>query len=189
MRQALLLAAFLAVAAAAARPAWGQATCTQGLPAASGLCMAESAISSGGGRMWGSDVSSSTTAGIHLTYLMGKFITPMSGGNLKIWPGVLAAVTLAKSDTSASHPFPTPFIPSQGHTQIVFSSLPPEVIITIYTLSGHLVKTLNKSDNSDRIAWAPVANEQGSPVASGVYFYIVKQPGVGQKKGKLMIIK
>jgi len=52
-----------------------------------------------------------------------------------------------------------------------------------------LVKTLSKSDSSDRLVWSPVANEQGSTLASGVYVFIVTQPGVSQKKGKIMIIR
>ncbi|MDD5627732.1 MAG: T9SS type A sorting domain-containing protein [Elusimicrobia bacterium] len=192
-RKELLLASLLAAAAAAPRAAWGQATCTEGLPHSPDgtLCMAEDAITAGGGCMKDSshDDRCTTTSGINLSYLMGKFNQPMTGGSLKIWPGVLAAVTLAQTDVSRAHAFPTPFVPSQGHTRIMFSALPPEVTIKIFTLSGHLVKTLSKSDNSDRLAWTPVNNDQGSPVASGVYFFIVQQAGGGKKKGKLMIIR
>ena len=181
MRKELFLAALLA---AAARPARGQ-QCTPGLPASSDhtLCMAESAISAGGARV------KDATGVMTLTYVVGKLSKPMNGGGLELWPGVLSAVKAAAADTSFSHPFPTPFMPSQGHDRITFSSLPPDVVIRIYTLSGHLVKTLSKSDPSDRLVWVPVANEQGSTLASGVYLFVIKQPGVSEKKGKLMIIR
>jgi hypothetical protein len=192
MRKELFLAALLA--AAAARPAWGQAVnCTPGLPASPDgtICMAEDAISAGGACMKDSlhNDNCATKLGMKLTFLMGKFSQPLSGGGLQLWPGVLAAVKVAAADTSYSHPFPTPFMPSQGNDRITFSSLPPEVIIKIYTLSGHLVKTLTKSDPSDRLVWMPVANEQGSTLASGVYLFIIKQVGATEKKGKLMIIR
>jgi hypothetical protein len=191
MKKGLLLAVLLA-AAASARPARA-ADCTPGLPASPDgtLCIAESAISSGGGCMKDSlhaDACASKS-GVQLNFVTGRFSQPMSGEGLLLWPGVVAAVKTSAADTSFSHPFPTPFMPSQGHDQITFSSLPSEVIIKIYTLSGHLVKTLSKSDSSDRIVWKPVANEQGSTLASGVYLFIIKQPGLSEKKGKLMIIR
>jgi hypothetical protein len=191
VKKGLLLAVLLA-AAASARPARG-ADCTPGLPASPDgtLCMAASAVSAGGGCLKDplhADGCASKN-GTMLTYLTGKFSEPMSGGGLLLWPGVLAAVKTSAADTSFSHPFPTPFMPSQGHDRITFSSLPAEVVIRIYTLSGHLVKTFTKSDSSDRIVWMPVANEQGSTLASGVYLFVIKQPGVSEKKGKLMIIR
>ena len=190
MRKHLFLASLLA--AAAARLAWGEG-CTTGLPASAdgSLCMAESAISGGGACMKDPAHADncSSNMGIQLTSLMGRFSQPMAGGSLSLWPGVLAAVKVAATDTRFSHAFPTPFIPSQGHTRITFSSLPPEVTIKVYTLSGHLVKVLNKSDSTDRLIWSPVSNEQGSTLASGVYMFIIKQPGGSEKRGKLMIIR
>ena len=200
MRKGFPIATFLAVAAAAARLAWGQTTynCTQNQPSATlsdgtFVCLAETAINPGGICMKDSAPAHAdncaTTAGLMLTGELGKFSAAMTGGALQLWPGVVASLTVATTDTSASHAFPTPFIPSQGHTMITFSALPAQVTIQIYTLSGHLVKTLSKSDPSDRMDWKPVANEQGANLASGVYFFIVTQPGGTQKKGKLMIIR
>jgi|GEM_PF-3029580 len=194
MRKNLFLASLLA--AAAARLAWGQASCTPGLPASSDgtLCMAEDTISAASGGCMKDPLHNdncATKAGMQLVSTMGKFNAPMAGGTLKLWPGVLAAVAVAAIDTSYAHAFPTPFVPSQGHTKITFSDLPPDVTIKVYTLSGHLVKTFTKSDSSDRLTWSPVANEQGSSLASGVYLFIVTQTGGGssQKKGKIMIIR
>ena len=193
MRKEFFLAALIAAAAAAARPAWGQAVfCTPGLPASPdhSLCMAEDSVGAGGGCMKDpANPDCASKVGMKLIYTVGKLSEIMSGGGLKLWPGVVAAVRAAAADTSFAHPFPTPFMPSQGHDRITFSSLPPEVTIKIYTLSGHLVKTLKKSDPSDRLVWMPVANDQGSTLASGVYLFIVKQTGADEKKGKLMIIR
>ncbi|MBI5241050.1 MAG: hypothetical protein HY926_11305 [Elusimicrobia bacterium] len=184
MIKALFLASLIA---AAAGPAWGAATCTPGLPASpdNTLCMAESSVNSIGGCMGNCGIK----IGMQLSYTVGKLSQAMSGGGLQLWPGVVAAVRGAAIDASAAHAFPSPFMPSQGHTKITFSSLPPNVVIRIYTLSGHLVKTLSKSDPSDRLDWNPVANDQGTPLASGVYQFIVTQPGLSKKKGRLMIIK
>jgi hypothetical protein len=194
MRKELFPASLLAATAlAAARLAWGQTIpCTPGQPASSNgvFCMAASQISSGGGCTKDSDHPGCTdSVGLRLTSVIGDFNQPLHGGDLKLWTGVVASVAPATADTSAVHAFPTPFIPSKGHTGITFSDLPAQVTIKIYTLSGHLVKTFNKSDPSDRLVWSPVANEQGSTLASGVYIFIVTQAGGGQKKGKIMIIR
>ncbi len=190
MRPLFLITLLLA---AAARLAWGQAApCTPGQPASpdGDLCLAETAIGSGGDRMKDTNHPSlDTTDGLTLVSAMGKFGTAMAGGAFQLWPGVVASVRVAASDTSAAHAFPTPFIPSQGHTKITFTELPSEVTIKIYTLSGRLVKTFVKSDLLNSLVWSPVANEQGSALASGVYIFIISQPGTGQKKGKIMIIR
>lgn len=187
MNRTILLASFLA-AAGGAPAAWGATTCTPGLPGSldGQLCIAESSINSIGGCMG----NCSTKTGLQLSYTMGRLSQPMTGaGGLELWPGVVAAVRLAAVDVSLAHAYPTPFIPSQGHDRLTFTALPPEVVIRVYTLSGHLVKTMTKSDPSDRLVWNPVANDNGSPLASGIYQFIITQPGVSKKKGRLMIIK
>ncbi len=187
MMKAPLIVALIA-AAAMARPAWSATTCTPGLPGSPDgqLCIAESSVNSIGGCMG----NCSTKTGIQLSYTVGRFSQPMTGaGGLELWPGVVAAVRSAAVDVSLAHAYPTPFIPSQGHDRITFTALPPDVVIRVYTLSGHLVKTMSKSDPSDRLVWNPVANDNGSPLASGIYQFIVAQPGVDKKKGRLMIIK
>jgi hypothetical protein len=193
MKRFFFLAYFLTATTAAARLAWSQTnSCTQGQPAGGNLCLAETAVNAGGSCMKDTahpDPTCSSTLGLKLVSAIGRFSTPMSGGALKLWPGVIAAVIPAAVDVSAAHAFPTPFMPSQGHTNITFSALPADVTIKIFTVSGHLVKTLTKSDPSDRLVWSPVANEQGSNLASGVYIFIVTASGGGQKKGKIMIIR
>jgi len=192
LRMRLLLAACL-LAAAAARPARGQDfSCPPLQPSsstASGLlCMAASAVNAGGACM-SSLGDCALQNGLRMTAGFGSMATPMTGGTLKLWPGVVASIRTGAADISSAHAFPTPFMPSQGHTRITFTALPAEVVIRVYTLSGHLVKTLTKNNNLDTLNWSPVANDQGSPLASGIYQFIITQPGFGKKKGKLMIIR
>lgn len=120
---------------------------------------------------------------------IGGYGQAMTGGTLTMIPGPLASVAAAKLNLDTAHAYPTPYIPSQGHTKITFTDLPALVTIQVFSLSGRLVKTLMKNDSTDSLIWSPVANSQGASLASGVYFFTISQPGFGKRQGKLMIIR
>ncbi|MEX2090085.1 MAG: T9SS type A sorting domain-containing protein, partial [Bacteroidota bacterium] len=56
---------------------------------------------------------------------------------------------------------------------VTFSNLPPTVKIRIFNLAGQLVRTLDKSDNSQFLRW-DLNNENHFPVASGLYVAYVE---------------
>ncbi|TBR19278.1 T9SS type A sorting domain-containing protein [bacterium] len=137
----------------------------------------------GGAEMSGAGFRAAGTLG-------GASATSMSGGGFLVAPGILAAQRVAADDLSATHAFPTPFIPSKGHSQITFTRLTAKVTIRIYTISGELIRTLVKdSGASDEISWVPVVNDRGESVASGVYIYHVQSTDGKTRIGKLMVIK
>lgn len=76
----------------------------------------------------------------------------------------------------------------RGEDQLQFRNLPPVCTIRIYTLVGELVNTIEKNDNNSYASWNLLSNE-GQRVAYGVYIYHVDAPGVGQKIGRLALIK
>jgi hypothetical protein len=78
----------------------------------------------------------------------------------------------------------------RGDRRIDFVNLPPECTITIYTVSGRLVREIyhNTSNQVGREMW-DLRTKDGLEVASGYYFYHVQVPGIGGKSGKLAIIK
>lgn len=169
---ALLLAFFAASAALAEFPSGGGFEVpSTNMTGAGGLAM------SGGGFL---------AAGS----LGGPSATKMSGGGFTVAPGLVAAQRMAQDDLSATHAFPTPFIPSKGHSHITFTRLTAKVTIRIYTINGELVKTIIKdSGASDEVSWKPVVNEAGQPVASGVYLYHIDSTDGKSYVGKLMVIK
>lgn len=120
---------------------------------------------------------------------IGGYGTAMAGGSLTMVSGVLSSVKTARTGLGLAHAYPTPFTPSSGHDRITFTQMPARATIKIYTLSGRLVKELSKNDSTDSLIWRPVANEQGAPLASGVYPFTLIQPGIGTKQGKIMVIK
>ena len=120
---------------------------------------------------------------------IGGHGTAMSGGTMSLIPGALASIKTARPDTSEAHAYPTPFMPSKGHDRVTFTQLPAFATIRVFTLSGRLVRSLEKNDSTDSLIWSPVVNEQGTPLASGVYLFTVIQPGVSKRRGKIMVIK
>ncbi|HYE95501.1 MAG TPA: T9SS type A sorting domain-containing protein [Rubricoccaceae bacterium] len=68
-----------------------------------------------------------------------------------------------------------------------FTNLPDEVTIRIFTVSGTLVKTLNKSGPERSLDWN-LETENNLPVASGMYLIHVDVPGVGERVLKFGVI-
>lgn len=153
-------------------------------PQGGGFAVKNSGMTSGGGvEMSGGTFRAAGTMG-------GPSTTKMAGGGFLVAPGVLLSQRPAQDDLSAMHAYPTPFIPSKGHSQITFTRLTARVTIRIYTISGELVRTLVKdSGASDEVSWVPVVSDRGESVASGVYIYHVESADGKDRIGKLMVIK
>lgn len=114
----------------------------------------------------------------------------LSGGVFSLDSGSAQAVivyTAARADLGAAHCYPVPFKPSEGHIRITFTALTRTASVRIYTLSGELVRTLEKADSGDYMEW-DVKNSRGENVTSGVYFFTVKSARQ-TRTGKLMIIR
>ena len=114
----------------------------------------------------------------------------LSGGVFSLDSGSAQAVIVyaaARTDLGAAHCYPVPFKPSEGHIRITFTALTRAVSVRIYTLSGELVRTLEKADSGDFLEW-DVKNSCGENVTSGVYFFTVKSARQ-TRTGKLMIIR
>ncbi len=113
----------------------------------------------------------------------------LSGGIFSLDSGSAQVVVYetAKADLGAAHCYPVPFKPSEGHARITFTDLTRAARVRIYTLSGELVRTLDKSDSGDFMEW-DVKNSRGENVVSGVYFFTVKSASQ-TKTGKLMILR
>lgn len=97
---------------------------------------------------------------------------------------------------------PNPFIPNDGNDQtgrpwvpgdkttgILFKNLPPQARIQIYTILGEKVTEINKNELNATVNWS-VLNDDGKPVASGYYLYVVTDVATGQRvTGKLAVIR
>jgi len=61
---------------------------------------------------------------------------------------------------------------------VTFNNLPPKATIRIFTLSGQLIRVLEKDDPSQFLRWN-LANRDNFPVASGMYIAYVDMPDIG----------
>ena len=78
----------------------------------------------------------------------------------------------------------------RGERRIDFIHLPAQCVIRIYTLTGALIKTLNKdsSPTDGAISWDLITDD-GMDIAYGVYVYHITAPGIGEHIGKFAVIK
>lgn len=78
----------------------------------------------------------------------------------------------------------------RGDRKIDFINLPAECTVKIFTVSGALVKTLEKihSATNGSLSWDLISND-GMEVAFGLYIYHVHAPNVGEHIGKFAVIK
>jgi hypothetical protein len=80
-------------------------------------------------------------------------------------------------------------LPDQrGDRVIQFRNLPQECTIRIYTVTGELVKEIYKNDFTSYATWDLLSFE-GQRIAYGVYIYHVDVPNVGEKIGRIGVIK
>ena len=93
----------------------------------------------------------------------------------------------ASTVLSNAHPFPVPFVPSKGDSNITFSDITASVTIRIYTSNGILVQSLQENDSDGRYVW-DTRSSDGDSLASGVYIYVISS-AVAEKKGKLVITR
>lgn len=70
---------------------------------------------------------------------------------------------------------------------VQFTNLPEKCTISIFDLAGHLVRKLEKDDETTSLMQWDLHNAYDLPVASGVYVYYVDVPNVGTKIGKMAV--
>lgn len=74
--------------------------------------------------------------------------------------------------------YPNPMRPAKGHLGVNFSNLPLEAVLTVYSLEGKEIYSLEAS-SAGRGFW-PGTNQTGQKVASGVYYVLVKAVGASK---------
>ena len=82
------------------------------------------------------------------------------------------------------------FTSGRGPREIQFRNLPQQCIIRIFTISGELVKTIQHTSaiNYGTGKW-DLLTKDNLTAAYGIYVYHIEASGIGEKIGKLAIIK
>jgi hypothetical protein len=94
---------------------------------------------------------------------------------------------LAKNDVNAINVFPNPYYGvnseelNKYNRFVTFSHLPAKATIRIFNLAGVLVKKIEK-DGPDQFQRWDLANDNGLPVASGLYIAYIEMPDIGTTK-------
>jgi len=106
----------------------------------------------------------------------------------------IAAKSPPAPDVSSVRVFPNPFrgvsgFPTTGEeNSIVWTNLPGQAAVRIFTSSGELVKTIkHESLTTGQVVWNQLSDAR-QRVAPGIYFWTVESP-VGSTRGTLVIIK
>ena len=81
--------------------------------------------------------------------------------------------------------FPNPYVVRDG--ALLFGYLPLEATVSIYDVSGQLVRRLAELDGDGGVRWNG-KNEAGVSVASGMYYYRI-DAGSQSKVGSLAIVR
>jgi len=69
---------------------------------------------------------------------------------------------------------------NQLDNRIKITNLPERVTISIFTISGTLVRKIKKDDKITSMDW-DLNNDYGIPIASGLYVIHIDAHGVGEK--------
>ncbi len=69
---------------------------------------------------------------------------------------------------------------------VTFRRLPQACTISIYTLSGLMIRQLQKDNDNSSLNW-DLNNSVGVPISSGLYIALIDAPGIGSKVIKLAI--
>ena len=70
-----------------------------------------------------------------------------------------------------------------------FTHLPQKCPISIYTISGEFVPSIDHDDDFDGSEWWDVRNGQGALIAPGLYIYVVETPSGEKKIDKFAVVR
>lgn len=104
-------------------------------------------------------------------------------------PGLGVFSVSGQMDTrlETAYAYPVPFRGERGDSAITFGDLAEVATVRVFSLPGRLIKTLEEKDGDGELVW-DVRDEEGDPLSSGVYFYLIESP-TDKKRGKLVILR
>jgi hypothetical protein len=95
-------------------------------------------------------------------------------------------LNVAKDAMDAIRAVPNPYYgkstyeTNQLDNRVKITNLPQQATISIFSVSGTLIRKLKKDDSMTSIDW-DLKNDYGIPIASGLYIIHVNSPGIGEK--------
>ncbi len=115
----------------------------------------------------------------------GKISTDLAGQNMdriKVVPNPYVVTAEWESEN--------PYSSGRGPRLIQFIHLPQRCTIRIYSIDGTLVRKLEHNSNmTDGAEEWDLLSKDNMEIAYGVYVYHVEAKGIGEKVGRILIIK
>ncbi len=89
-----------------------------------------------------------------------------------------------------AHAFPNPYKPNSniGHTDVIFTNLTAGAKVQIFTVAGEPVYSKDTPAGTNQLHWTAI-NDDGSLVASGVYYFLITDNAGHKKTGKVAVIR
>ncbi len=101
--------------------------------------------------------------------------------------GDFLQLIFSKNNLDHVYTYPNPYRPGLGVDVVTFANLTQRAQVQILTTRGVRVRTLEETNGDGGVAW-DLRNDNGDPVASGIYIYrVVSKDQV--KMGKLAIMR
>jgi hypothetical protein len=117
-------------------------------------------------------------------YLISVTATDSSNA---VSPSAQADVTLVPAELSAVRLYPNPWRADwNSGAPITFINLALSSTVKIFTVSGHLVKTLPIADTT--ATW-DLTTDSGDRAGSGIYLYLVTTPDGQKTRGQFAIVR
>ena len=117
------------------------------------------------------------------------------GDSYRIVTRAMKARPVGEADLSGIKVVPNPYIvTAQWETgpedhRVLFTHLPSECTIKIYTVTGELVRKLDHKDLDSGQEFWDLRNESNMDVSYGLYLYVVTTPNGKEKGGKFAIVR
>lgn len=153
----------------------------------------------------GSDTTFVTEWGVGNAPAVGDVYTfrtkkPFSNDVFSFKTYAAAAKTVAEDELDDIKAVPNPYIVSSktelytGNSQwdlhdLRFTHLPPKCTISIFTLTGDLIREIHHDNPTYGEAHWDLLTEENLEISYGVYIYVVKTPEGKTKIGKLAVVK
>ncbi|MBI3579227.1 MAG: T9SS type A sorting domain-containing protein [Ignavibacteriales bacterium] len=110
-------------------------------------------------------------------------------------PAVTVNQDVAKADLNKINVFPNPYYGvnteelNKYQRFVTFTHLPDNAKIRIFNLAGVLVRTIEHNQPGSQFERWDLSNDNGLPVASGLYIAYVDMPSLGTKVLKIAVIQ
>lgn len=111
---------------------------------------------------------------------------PMYQFNLDAMATQTAVNPVAKEALSIINAVPNPYYAYSSYetdqldNRIRITNLPENCTISIYATNGTLIRKLTKDNNLTYLDW-DLKNQASIPIASGIYYFHINAPGIGEK--------